>query len=120
MAPAIAPANCAAIYGNTLFQSKSANHATASVTAGFKCPLPPRCVEAYTPTNTAIAQPNVITIHPLLFPFVLFSTTLATTPSPRIISKAVPTNSPRNGDINFNLWLEDSVLLFHKNLLTAG
>jgi hypothetical protein len=71
----------------------------AIVTAGFKCPLPPRASDELTPRKTAIAQPNVITIHPLLFPFVLLSTTLATTPSPRIISSMVPINSPMNGFI---------------------
>ena len=51
------------------------------VTAGFKC-APLAAAEAYTPTNTAIAQPKVITIHPLFCPLVLFNRTLATTPLP--------------------------------------
>ena len=66
--------------------------AMAIVTAGFRCPLPPSLVEANTPMNTAMAQPNVMTIHPLLLPFVLFKTTFATTPLPRIINNAVPIN----------------------------
>src|SRR5260221_11508974 len=50
-----------------------------------------------TAVYTAIAQPKVITIHPPLLPLVLLSTTFATTPSPNMMSIAVPINSPRKG-----------------------
>src|SRR3982751_1967229 len=48
---------------------------------------------------TAVAQPVAMTIQPELFPLVRWSTTLATTPSPRTIRSAVPKNSARMGDI---------------------
>ena len=54
-----------------------------------------------TPTYTASAQPVVTTIQPLLFPIVLFNSTLATTPPPSIISKVVPIISAINGVIIF-------------------
>src|SRR5688572_24199436 len=66
------------------------------VTAGFKC-APLIGDEAITPTNTARAQPIVMTIQPELFPFVPLRSTLATTPSPSKTSNAVPINSPKNG-----------------------
>src|SRR5262249_16578510 len=66
--------------------------------AGFKCaPLAEALTNA--PTNTAIAQPEVMTIQPLLLPLVPLRTTFATTPSPRRMSSAVPMISPRNAVI---------------------
>src|SRR4051812_26617389 len=53
--------------------------------------------DATTPTKTARAQPRVMTIQPELFPLVPLRSTLATTPSPKRTSKAVPINSPKNG-----------------------
>src|SRR5687767_7270618 len=38
-----------------------------------------------------------MTIQPLFWPFDLLRTTFATTPSPRVTSRAVPMTSPRNG-----------------------
>jgi len=40
-------------------------------------------------------------IQPLLFPLVLFKTTFATTPSPKIISNAVPISSPKKAVMIF-------------------
>ncbi len=98
-APIIAPSICAAMYAGTSDQLNLPRNASAMVTAGFKCaPLEDALIN--TPVNTAIAQPIVITIQPLLNPFVLLSTTLATTPSPRIISIAVPISSPVKGVIH--------------------
>src|SRR5689334_6791186 len=77
----------------------------AMVTAGFKC-APLYLLEQATPTKTAIPQPNVMTIHPAPFPLVLFSSTLATTPLPRITRIAVPINSARNGFIQTLLAFE--------------
>src|SRR5438445_12644757 len=68
------------------------------VTAGFKC-APLKAPTAYTATATPNAHPAVMTIHPLFWPLVLLSTTLATTPSPRMINSMVPSNSARKGDI---------------------
>src|SRR5207247_10910412 len=48
---------------------------------------------------TANAQPAVITIQPPLWPLVLLSTTLATTPSPRMTNSMVPSSSARKGGI---------------------
>src|SRR5439155_24222114 len=48
-------------------------------------------------TATPKAQPVVMTIQPEFWPLDLFSTTLATTPSPRMIRSIVPTNSARKG-----------------------
>ena len=48
-----------------------------------------------TPTNTPMAHPQVITIQPLAVPLVRASTTLATTPLPKMMSRAVPMNSAR-------------------------
>src|SRR6185369_4045230 len=41
----------------------------------------------------------VMTIQPELFPFVRWSTTFATTPSPSMMRIAVPKNSARTGDM---------------------
>src|SRR6266478_1184680 len=71
------------------------------VTAGFKC-APLKLPTAYTATATPNAQPAVMTIHPALWPLVLLSTTLATTPSPRMISSMVPSSSARKGVIGLN------------------
>jgi hypothetical protein len=68
------------------------------VTAGLRC-APLDEADANTPVNTAMAHPKVITIHPPLLPLVLFSNTLATTPSPKVINKAVPMISEMKGDI---------------------
>ena len=66
--------------------------------AGFKC-APLAAAEVYTPTNTAMAQPNDITIQPPLLPKVLFNTTLATTPLPNKIKRQVPVSSEIKGVI---------------------
>src|SRR6266480_4937383 len=68
------------------------------VTAGFKC-APLNAPTAYTATATPNAHPAVMTIHPLFWPLVLLSTTLATTPSPRMINSMVPSTSARKGGI---------------------
>ena len=66
--------------------------ASPSVTAGLMC-APLIGPTHHTATNTAMPQPNVITIQPEPLPLVFGSTTLATTPLPSRISSAVPTNS---------------------------
>src|SRR2546422_1362468 len=71
------------------------------VTAGFKC-APLKAPTAYTATATPNPQPAVMTIHPLFWPLVLVSTTLATTPSPRMINSMVPSSSARKGGIGLN------------------
>src|SRR5437016_2601522 len=68
------------------------------VTAGFKW-APLKLPTAYTATVTPNPQPAVMTIHPAFWPLVLLSTTLATTPSPRMISSMVPSSSARKGGI---------------------
>src|SRR2546430_4624181 len=68
------------------------------VTAGFRC-APLKLPTAYTATATPKAQPAVMTIQPAFWPLVLLSTTLATTPSPKMISSMVPNSSARNGGI---------------------
>src|ERR1041385_4571384 len=52
---------------------------------------------------TPNAHPAVMTIHPPFWPLVLLSTTLATTPSPRMTSSMVPSSSARNGGIGAGL-----------------
>jgi hypothetical protein len=74
--------------------------ASEMVTAGFKC-APLAAAEANTPIKTAMAHPKLITIHPLLWPLVFANTTLATTPLPKAMIKAVPIISARNGGILF-------------------
>src|SRR5437016_6256119 len=71
------------------------------VTAGFKW-APLKLPTAYTATATPNAQPAVMTIHPAFWPLVLLSTTLATTPSPRMINSMVPSSSARKGGIGLN------------------
>src|SRR2546426_889944 len=71
------------------------------VTAGVKC-APLKAPTAYTATATPNAHPAVMTIHPLFWPLVLLSTTLATTPSPRMINSMVPSTSARKGDIELD------------------
>src|SRR5882672_1777796 len=71
------------------------------VTAGFKW-APLKAPTAYTATATPNPQPAVMTIHPAFCPLVLLSTTLATTPSPRMISSMVPSSSARKGGIGSN------------------
>ena len=69
--------------------------AKPSVTAGFRC-APLNCATANTPTMTAMAQPNVMTIQPLFCALDWLSKTAATTPSPSRISSAVPiTSAPK-------------------------
>jgi hypothetical protein len=72
------------------------------VIAGFKW-APLAAADIKTATNTEMAQPKVITIHPPLFPYVLFNTTLATTPLPNKIKMAVPMNSEIKGVIQLEL-----------------
>src|SRR5882724_6332911 len=71
------------------------------VTAGFKC-APLKAPTAYTATATPNAHPAVMTIHPLFWPLVLLSTTLATTPSPSMTNSMVPSTSARNGGIGLD------------------
>jgi hypothetical protein len=89
-----APRNSPARYTGTLLQVTPPLIASAIVTAGFRCPLPPTATDVNTPTNTAIAQAVVMTIQPELLPLVLLNKTLATTPSPSRIRNIVPITSP--------------------------
>src|SRR6266566_9681171 len=82
----------------TLAHANLPIEARPMVTAGFKC-APLNVPTAYTATVTPNPQPAVMTIHPAFWPFVLLSTTLATTPSPRMINSMVPSSSARNGGI---------------------
>ena len=66
----------------------------ARVTAGLMCAPLNRWAQN-TPTNTPSAQPAVMTIQPELLPLVRASTTLATTPLPKMMRIAVPMNSAR-------------------------
>jgi hypothetical protein len=70
------------------------------VTAGFKCP-PLILAVTYTPIKTAIIHPKTMEISPPLFPLVFGSTTLATTPLPRVMTRAVPNNSATKGVMLF-------------------
>jgi hypothetical protein len=74
--------------------------ASAIVTAGFKCP-PLILLVTYTPIKTAIIHPKTMEMSPPLFPFVLGSTTLATTPLPIVMTRAVPKNSAAKGVMLF-------------------
>src|SRR5690242_19824257 len=98
VAPSIAPSSCATMYTGTADHSSLPMAASPIVTAGFRC-APLNVPTAYTASVTANAHPAVMTIQPLFCPFVLLSTTFATTPSPRMISSMVPSSSARNGDI---------------------
>src|SRR3989442_12639464 len=71
------------------------------VTAGLRC-APLKVPTAYTATVTPNAHPAVMTIQPAFWPLVLLSTTLATTPSPRMTSSMVPRSSARKGGIGLN------------------
>src|SRR5689334_12462368 len=98
VAPSIAPSSCATMYTGTADHSSLPMAASPIVTAGFRC-APLNVPTAYTASVTANAHPAVMTIQPLFCPFVLLSTTFATTPSPRMISSMVPSSSARNGDM---------------------
>src|SRR4051812_48919885 len=71
--------------------------AIARVTAGLRCA--PLEAAIHTPTKTAMPQPQLMTIQPALLPLVRLSTTLATTPLPRMTRMAVPISSARKGDM---------------------
>src|SRR5256886_1140972 len=101
VAPSHAPSSCAATYTGTLAHANLPMEARPMVTAGFKC-APLKLPTAYTATATPNAQPAVMTIHPAFWPLVLLSTTLATTPSPRMINSMVPSSSARKGGIGLN------------------
>src|SRR3954452_5069251 len=60
-----------------------------TVTAGFRW-APLNWPTAYTATMTAMPHPNVITIQPEFWALEWFSSTAATTPSPKRIRIAVP------------------------------
>src|SRR5580698_231438 len=96
----MAPRNWPPTYIGTRPQEIFPNTAKASVTAGFRCDLL-AAAEQYTPTKTPIAQPKLMTIHPLLYPLDFCRTTLLTTPCPRIMTIPVPMNSPQKGDIGY-------------------
>src|SRR6266571_1132920 len=98
VAPRNAPSICAAMWPGTEAHANLPMEARPIVTAGFKC-APLKAPTAYTATATPNAHPAVMTIHPLFWPLVLLSTTLATTPSPRMINSMVPSTSARNGGI---------------------
>src|SRR5688572_16580842 len=66
------------------------------VTAGLMC-APLYLLTQKTATKTAIPHPAVMTIHPPPLPLVRLSTTLATTPLPRMTRIAVPMISARKG-----------------------
>src|SRR5690606_23256546 len=91
--PTAAPKTCATTYIGTNAQSKDPATAKPTLTAGLRC-APLYGPATTTPINTPNAQAVVMTIQPsLLCPFVFSSKTLATTPEPIEMSKAVPTNS---------------------------
>src|SRR5438128_11298182 len=71
------------------------------VTAGLRC-APLKVPTAYTATVTPNAHPAVMTIQPAFWPLVLLSTTLATTPSPKMTSSMVPSSSATKGGIRVN------------------
>src|SRR5207237_1995596 len=98
VAPSHAPSSCAATYTGTEPHANLPMAARPIVTAGFKW-APLKLPTAYTATATPNAQPAVMTIHPAFWPLVLLSTTLATTPSPRMINSMVPSSSARKGGI---------------------
>src|SRR5215210_4563121 len=68
--------------------------ANPMVTAGLRC-APLIGPTHHTATNTAMPQPNVITIQPDPLPLVFGSTTFATTPLPSNTKSAVPMNSAK-------------------------
>src|SRR5882762_6853015 len=89
------------MYAGTEAHANLPMEARPMVTAGFKW-APLKAPTAYTATATPNPQPAVMTIHPAFWPLVLLSTTLATTPSPRMISSMVPSTSARKGGIGLN------------------
>ena len=62
----------------------------ATVTAGLRCPGPPKATEVKTPIITAKPQPVAMTIQPAFWAFDLCSKTAATTPSPKRTNIIVP------------------------------
>src|SRR5215469_14280872 len=82
--------------GTTFSQASLPMTAKLIVTAGLMKP-PLIGPDAYTPTATAMAHPVVITIQPEFCPLFLLKTTLATTPSPKMMSNMVPMISAING-----------------------
>src|SRR5213080_5015714 len=97
-APRNAPSIWAAMYTGTEAHANLPMDARPMVTAGLRC-APLKVPTAYTATVTPNAQPAVMTIQPEFWPLVLLSTTLATTPSPRMTNSMVPSSSARNGGI---------------------
>src|SRR3954453_18014391 len=104
------PSNCAATNPGTCSQANLSATASPSVTAGLRC-APLIGPTHHTATNTAMPQPNVITIQPEAFPFVFGSTTFATTPLPSSTNSAVPTNSAM-----YSFMLEQRLFLFGPTL----
>src|SRR5687767_3024235 len=98
IAPRIPPRTCATTYPGTFAHGNVPIVASPIVTAGLRC-APLTLPTEYTASVTASAQPVVITIQPASLPLVRFSTTLATTPSPRMTRIAVPRSSARSGDM---------------------
>src|SRR5882762_1747311 len=89
------------MYAGTEAHANLPMDARPMVTAGFKW-APLKAPTAYTATVTPNAHPAVMTIHPAFWPLVLLSTTLATTPSPRMINSIVPSTSARKGRIGLS------------------
>src|SRR5205814_7599525 len=90
------PSSCAPTNHGTCTHANLSATASPSVTAGLRC-APLIGPTHHTATNTAMPQPNVMTIHPDPLPFVFGSTTFATTPLPSSTNSVVPTNSAMYG-----------------------
>ena len=80
------------MYCGTCDQSKKPETASASVKAGLMW-LPETLPNMSAGIITPKPYPSAMITHPELFPFVPLSSTLATAPLPRMMSKAVPINS---------------------------
>src|SRR3954451_23207153 len=90
----MAPRICAGMY-QSIRSACPVMRTEATVNAGFKwASVSPIEIATATPENTAKPQPAVMATHPAFSAFDLERRTPPTTPFPKRIKMAVPTNSP--------------------------
>src|SRR3954452_3571280 len=96
----MAPSTCAGMY-ETIRSACPVMRTDATVNAGFRCAsVSPIDIATATPEKTARAQPAVMATHPAFSAFDFPRRTPPTTPFPKRIKIAVPTNSPTTASLS--------------------
>src|SRR5947199_1878320 len=96
----MAPRICAGMY-TTIRSACPVMRTEATVNAGFKwASVSPIEIATATPENTARPQPAVMATHPAFSAFDFPRRTPPTTPFPKRIKTAVPTNSPTTASLS--------------------